>query len=151
MEQAYNQPTTAREVFQQTREACAELTALLVEENAALHRHNGKLVEEKLHHKKRLVLRLEQMLAAIKRSSSLWKTDAVAQDMARRLGQEMARFQVLARQNAAALNAAHQLRADLVMAVRNELESRVSKPQLYGATGQMSQVEGSTRLVAREV
>lgn len=150
-EQSYNQPQTAQEVFAHTRSTCHELMALLAEENTALRKHDAKLVEARLHHKKRLALRLEQMLAALKRSASLWKADANAQVQAQRLAQEVAQFQQLSQQNTALLQAAHQLRADLVVAIRNELEARAPKARLYGSSGEISPAHGGTRLLAREV
>ncbi len=133
------------------RKTCRELLALLVEENQALPKHDIALVEDRLVHKRRLTLRLEQMLSDIKQNGSLWKADASAQQQASHLAEEIAEFQNLARENAMMLKAAHQLRADLIMAIRDTVDAHQPRVQTYGASGTMNASNGETRILATSI
>lgn len=133
------------------RKTCRELLALLVEENEALPKHNVQLIEDRLVHKRRLTLRLEQMLADIKQNGSVWKGDASAKQQASQLAEEIAEFQTLARENAMMLKAAHQLRADLIMAIRDTVDAHQPRVQTYGSSGTMNTNSGETRILATSI
>jgi hypothetical protein len=133
------------------RKTCRELLALLIEENQAVPKHDIQLVEDRLVHKRRLTLRLEQMLSDIKQKGSLWKADASARQQANQLAEEIAEFQTLARENAMMLKAAHQLRADLIMAIRDTVDAHQPRVQTYGASGTLNTSGGETRLVATSI
>ncbi len=154
MTTAYNAATPgqgpAAEVLA-ARRTCRELLAILIEENQGIARHDVKLIDEKLTHKRRLTLRLEQMLAEMKQKGSLWKDDPAARQQVVLLGEELAEFQTLARQNAMLLKAAHQLRADLVMAIRDTVDAQAPRVQTYGANGVLNTGSGGTRLLATSI
>lgn len=158
MTMSYNSPTPAATGLSEAaqdilaaRKTCRELLALLIEENQALPKQHVQLVEERLVHKRRLTLRLEQMLADIKKKGSLWKADKSAQQQASQLAEEIAEFQTLARENAMMLKAAHQLRADLIMAIRDTVDAQQPRAQTYGANGTLTTSGGETRLLATSI
>lgn len=144
-------PATPHETVTNARLTCRELMALLMEENAGLIHHDVALVESRLGHKKRLTLRLEQLLKDLKQTGSLWKADTNTHNQALHLAEEVKHFQELAHSNVLMLQAAHQLRADLVVAIRDAVDAQTPKAQLYGSTGAIRPLDGATRLVAREV
>lgn len=147
-----NQPaTTPTANILAARATCRELLALLTEENAGLQKHDVALVEVRIQHKKRLTLRLEQLLAEIRQKGSLWKSDASAKQQANLLAEEIKHFQEIARGNAMMLKVAHQLRADLIMSIRDTVEANQPRAQLYGANGLVSSADANTRLVARSI
>lgn len=133
------------------RKTCRELLALLLEENQGLAKHDVQLIEDRLVHKRRLTLRLEQMLADIKQKGSLWKADASARQQANHLAEEIAEFQTMARENAMMLKAAHQLRADLIMAIRDTVDAQQPRVQTYGSSGTLNASNGETRLLATSI
>lgn len=133
------------------RTTCRELLALLVEENHGLTKQDIKLIEERTQHKRRLTLRLEQLLSELKQSGNLWKSNPAARYQATLLAEEIAQFQDLARENAMMLKAAHQLRADLIIAIRDTVDSTQPRAQVYGANGNMQPADNATRLVARSI
>jgi hypothetical protein len=135
----------------EARSTCRELLVLLTEENNGLARHDVAVVESRMQHKKRLTLRLEQLLADIKERGGAWKSDDVARRQAILLADEMRHFQTLARNNAILLKAAHQLRADIIIAIRDAVDSLQPRAQLYGANGMVSAADSATRLVARTI
>lgn len=145
-----NEARAAQESITNARLTCRELMALLAEENAGLIRHDVSLIESRLSVKKRLTLRLEQLMKDIRQKSSIWKKDAQSQTQAMHLAEEVQHFQKLAKSNALMLEAAHQLRADLVLAIRDAMDAQTPKARLYTANGYMQNLDGATRLVARE-
>lgn len=162
MTMPYNSATPAQGTLSEAasailaaRKTCRELLALLIEENQGLARHDVKLIEDRLVHKRRLTLRLEQMLAELKQKGSIggnaWKTDTTAQAQASLLAEEIAEFQSMARENAMMLKAAHQLRADLIMAIRDTVDAQTPRVQTYGANGALTNAGGETRLVATSI
>jgi len=132
------------------RNACRTLIVLLMEENAALTTYNATVVEERLPQKKRLTQTLEQSLRDIKSTASNWRDNPAAQAQATHLAEEVAYLQNLSRSNTLMLKAAHQLRADLIIAIRDAVEATAPRAQLYTALGAATTTEGGTRLVARE-
>lgn len=144
-----NQPFT-QDPIADARLTCRELMALLAEENAGLIRHDVTLIESRLSVKKRLTMRLEQLMKEIKLKSPVWKTTPQGRNQAYHLAEEVQHFQKLARQNASMLEAAQQLRADLVVAIRDAVDEQTPKARLYTAGGYVQQLDGATRLVARE-
>lgn len=150
----YNLPTasnTPSGEIVEARRTCRELMALLVEENHGLAKQDIKLVDERIQHKRRLTLRLEQMLSDMKRQGSLWKGDTAARNQANILAEEIAQFQDLAQTNAAMLQAAHQLRADLILAIRDTVDAATPRVQTYGATGALNNSDNNTRLLATSI
>jgi|GEM_PF-5063503 len=147
--QSYNVPPAAGIIA--ARATCRELLALLMEENSGLTKQDIKLVEERIQHKKRLTLRLEKQLADIKQNGGIWKENADARRQAAQLAEELKKFQELARNNALLLQAAHQLRADLIIAIRNEIDAMQPRAQLYTSSGGISSGSGNTRLLARTI
>lgn len=142
---------TPTQLLTQARSTCRELLALLTEENAGLIKQALQKMEERLVHKKRLTLRLEQLLAEIKLQRPQWQNDSLIKQQILLLQQEVQIFQDLAAQNASLLQAAHQLRADLILAIRDAVGSQEPKAQLYGANGNLQNTNGHTRLVARNI
>jgi hypothetical protein len=49
------------------------------------------------------------------------------------------------------LKAAHQLRADIILAIRDTIETNQPRVQTYGANGALNSVDSATRLVARTI
>lgn len=149
----YNpQPGSSKQAtIMDARTTCRELLALLIEENHGLARHDVKLIDAGIQNKRRLTLRLEQLLAELKQSGSLWKADPASRTQAALLAEEIAEFQNMARENATMLRAAHQLRADLILAIRDTVDASQPRVQTYGANGALSQTEGATRLVSRSI
>ncbi|PZP38919.1 MAG: hypothetical protein DI585_05840 [Pseudomonas fluorescens] len=151
----YNVPTAAANTpsgeIVEARRTCRELMALLVEENHGLGKQDIKLVDERIQHKRRLTLRLEQMLAEMKKAGSLWKADTAARSQANLLAEEIAQFQELAVKNVAMLQAAHQLRADLILAIRDTVDAATPRAQTYGANGAMTMSDNNTRLLATSI
>lgn len=135
----------------EARTTCRELLVLLTEENNGLTKQDISVVESRIQHKKRLTLRLEQLLSDIKLKGEQWKGSDVARRQAILLADEMKHFQELARNNAMLLKAAHQLRADIIIAIRDAVDALQPRAQTYGANGVVSSVESSTRLVARSI
>ncbi|MBI1308356.1 MAG: hypothetical protein GC129_00660 [Proteobacteria bacterium] len=133
------------------RNACRSLIALLMEENATLTQYNSGGLEENLPQKKRLSQALEQALRDIKASSSGWKNNPAVQTQAIRLDEEVRYLQGLARSNTLMLQAAHQLRADLIIAIRDAVEANAPRAQLYNAVGGVATTQAGTRIIAREV
>lgn len=133
------------------RATCRELLALLVEENNGLTKQDISLVEERIQHKRRLTLRLEQILIELKSSGSIYKADAPTRQQVNMLAEEVAEFQHLAHKNAMMLKAAHQLRADLIIAIRDTVDSNQPRVQTYGANGTMNAADNATRLVAKTI
>jgi predicted protein tyrosine phosphatase len=135
----------------EARQTCRELMSLLIEENAGIKTHDIALVDMNIQHKRRLTLRLEQMLVELKQSGSIWKADVAARQQATFLAEEIAQFQELARSNAMMLKAAHQMRADLIIAIRDTVDAAQPKAQLYGSNGTMSASNTPNRLVAKDI
>lgn len=154
MNTPYNTPADTQQqpaTLSAARATCRELLTLLVEENHGLIRHDVKMVEERIQHKRRLTLRLEQILAELKQSGNSWKSDPAGRREANQLAEEIAQFQTLARENAMMLKAAHQLRADLIIAIRDTVDAAQPRAQVYGANGTMAAADNATRLVARNI
>lgn len=155
MNAPYNAPTAASEPASSqilaARKTCRELLVLLMEENNGLARHDVKVIDERLSHKKRLTLRLESMLAELKQNGSLWKADASARQQSVLLAEEIAEFQNLARENTLLLKAAHQLRADLLLAIRDTVDAHQPRVQTYGSGGTMNAASSETRLVTTSI
>lgn len=145
-----NPAQSAQHSISEARLTCRELMAVLMEENAGIIRHDVALIESHLSNKKRLTLRLEQLMKDIKQKSTFWKTDRRCHDEAMHLAEEVKFFNELARKNASMLEAAQQLRADLVMAIRDAVDAQTPKARLYTANGYVQNVDGATRLVAQE-
>ncbi|MCA3244410.1 MAG: hypothetical protein INF43_03770 [Alphaproteobacteria bacterium] len=144
-------PTEASKKLAEARATCRELLAVLLEENGGSVSADTVATEARLLHKKRLTLRLEQLLTEARANRAAWQTDLAAQREALQLETEIRLLQDSARTNAAMLQAAHQVRADLVMTIRDAMDAQTPKAQLYGPTGALYQVDGATRLLAREV
>ena len=150
MNTPYNAPAQPNSIAA-ARNTCRELLILLVEENHGIAKHDVKMVDDRIQHKRRLTLRLEQILAELKQSGNLWKSDASSRTQAALLAEEIAEFQNLARENAMMLKAAHQLRADLILAIRDTVDATQPRAQTYGANGSMNSADNATRLVARNI
>jgi hypothetical protein len=144
-------PTEASIKLREARTTCRELLSVLLEENGGVLHADKAATEARLLHKRRLTLRLEQLLSEARTSRAAWQADTAAQQQAVQLETELRLLQDHARDNAAMLQAAHQVRADLVMTIRDVLDAQAPKAQLYGPTGHLYQVDGATRLLAREV
>jgi len=134
----------------EARRACRELMALLAEENGTLPKHDVSAVEARTQQKKRLTLQLEQHLAELKRQGGLWREGAMRAEVAA-LAEEVKHFQGLARANASMLRAAHQIRADLIIAIRNELEAAQPRAQVYTSRGTVENAGGGAGLVTRSI
>ena len=151
----YNAPRPKQDEVPPTvadaRSTCRELLALLLEENNGLSKQDINVVDERIQNKRRLTLRLEQILAELKRSGSLYKADANARHQVNLLAEEIAEFQHMAHKNAMMLKAAHQLRADLILAIRDTVDATQPRVQTYGANGSMNNADNATRLVARTI
>lgn len=135
----------------EARQTCRELVSLLVEENAGIKAQDVALVDTNLQHKRRLTLRLEQILAELKQTGSLWKSDVAARQQANFLAEEIAQFQELARTNAIMLRAAHQLRADLILAIRDTVDAAQPQAKLYGANGGITSSGNAGSLLAKDI
>jgi hypothetical protein len=146
--QTFNPP--APEIIT-ARETCRELLALLNEENASLTKQDIKVVEARIAQKKMLTMRLEQSLENIKKNATVWKENPASKRHLVLFAEEMKLFQELARKNALLLKAAHQLRAELIIAIRDALDEAQPKAQLYTSSGNMTQHDNATRLVARNI
>ncbi len=144
-------PTAASKQLAEARATTRELLGVLLEENAGSLSADKAATEARLLHKRRLTLRLEQLLTDARKNREAWKTDVAAQREALQLEGEMRLLQEASRTNAAMLQAAHQVRADLVMAIRDAVDAETPKARLYGATGALYNIDGATRLVARDV
>jgi flagellar biosynthesis/type III secretory pathway protein FliH len=144
-------PTAASQKLAQARATCRELLAALIEENTGALSADTAATEARLLHKKRLTLRLEQLLAETRAQRESWREDPAAQAEALALETEFRLLQESGRQNVALLKAAHQVRAELVMAIRDTLDANTPKAQLYGNNGALYVIDGATRLMAREV
>jgi hypothetical protein len=144
-------PSPATEKLLEARNTCRDLMALLAEENAGLLHADMAALEARLLHKKRLTLRLEQLLSDVKSGHESWRQDYAARAQAIKLEEEFRLFQDLARSNAQLLKAAHAVRADLVKAIRDTMDAETPKARLYGANGAVHSVDGHTRLVMRDV
>ncbi len=129
------------------RATCRELLTLLVEEKHGLARHDVARIDANIQNKRRLTLRLEQQLADIKQTKAVWKTDATAVTQAGLLAEEIAVFQTMARENAMLLKAAHQLRADLILSIRDAVDTGQPRVQTYSAAGTLNTSENTSRLV----
>lgn len=141
----------ALHLMQHASQTCRELMAVMAQENAMLGRHQSAQLETLLQHKKRLTIRLEQILSELKKHGTSWKTDPISRNQAILLAEEIQHFQLMTKQNSLALQAAHQVRADIIVAVRDEMEASAPKAQLYSATGAYQNTYAQTRLVARHV
>jgi hypothetical protein len=144
-------PTEASKQLAEARATCRELLGVLLEENGGSLSADKSATEARLLHKRRLTLRLEQLLGDAKRNREAWRTDLAAQREALALETEFRLLQEAARTNAALLQAAHQVRADLVMTIRDAMDAQTPKAQLYGASGELYQIDGATRLVAKDI
>lgn len=140
-----------RMVLKTARETCRELIALLMEENAHVAKHKVAFIESKLQDKKRLTLRMEQLLLDIRKYAPTLKTDTTAKNELIILSREVQVLQDTSVKNHAVLKAAHQIRADLVMTIRDVVDANQPRPQLYGANGRITPADNNTRLVARNV
>ena len=144
-------PTEASKKLVEARATIRELMALLMEENSGTLSADGAATEARLLHKKRLTLRLEQLLAEVRAQKEQWRLDVAAQREALAMEGEMRLLQQHARKNAAVLQAAHQVRAELVVAIRDAVDANQPKAQLYGASGTLYRIDGATRVMARDV
>lgn len=151
MSMPYNAPAGTEPSIMDARKTCRELLALLIEENTGLAKHDVSLVEASIQNKRRLTLRLEQILADIKRNGSLWKADAPSRQQANLLAEEIAEFQNMARENAMMLKAAHQLRADIILAIRDTVDAHQPQAQTYGSNGSLNTSETTSRLIATSI
>ncbi len=144
-------PSPATEKLLEARATCRELMALLAEENAGMAHADIAALDARLLHKKRLTLRLEQLLGDVKTQRDTWREDYAARAQAIKLEEEFRTFQDLARNNAQILKAAHTVRAELVVAIRDAMDAEAPKARLYGANGMMHAVDGNTRLMVRDI
>ena len=133
------------------RATCRELLTLLIEEKHGLAKHDVQRIDDNIQNKRRLTLRLEQLLGEIKQTGAVWKNDANGRNQAALLADEIAIFQTMARENAMMLKAAHQLRADLILAIRDTVDAAQPRVQTYGSTGALNMADNATRLVARNI
>lgn len=130
------------------RATCRELLTLLIEEKHGLAQHDIKRIDDNIQNKRRLTLRLEQLLGELKQTGPVWKADKAALNQASLLADEIAIFQTMARENAMMLKAAHQLRADLILSIRDTVDAAQPRVQTYGASGALNAADNATRLVA---
>lgn len=144
-------PTEASRKLAEARETCRELLMVLEEENSGTLHADSAAFEARLLHKKRLTLRLEQLLTEARSQREHWRTDPAAQREALGLETEMRVLQESGRKNAALLQAAHQVRAELVVAIRDAVDAQTPKAELYGNTGALYTIDGATRILAKEV
>jgi hypothetical protein len=138
-------------VLQTARTTCRELVALLMEENTHVGKHKVAFVEEKLQVKKQLTTRMEQLLIDIKKYVPILKVSVRGKNELMQLAKEVQLLQEISAKNMAVLQAAHKIRADIVMTIRDVMDSAQPKAQLYGANGRLQQTDGNTRLVAQNV
>lgn len=153
LQSTVQQPTapTPAEALALARSTCRELRALLLEENANLHKFSTDKAEQRLQDKKRLTLRLEQLFGLIKQTRPVWQADRKLAAEANLLAEELQHFQELAHRNEILLQAAHRLRADLVLTIRDAVQSTQPQPLLYGANGYMAASRPTGSLVMREI
>ncbi|MFO0500086.1 MAG: hypothetical protein ACK5YK_00195 [Pseudomonadota bacterium] len=144
-------PTEASKKLAEARTTCRELLAVLEEENNGAMSADTEALEARMLHKKRLTLRLEQLLSEARSQREVWRTDPAAQREAVGLETELRLLQENGRKNATMLEAAHQVRAALVVAIRDAVDAQTPKAELYGSTGAAYTIDGATRLVARDV
>ena len=142
---------SAPEALNLARATCHELRALLLEENVSLTQFSTEQSERRLQDKKRLTLRLEQLLAYIRRTRPDWQEQTSLTNLANLLAEELQHFQQLAHRNGLLLQAAHRLRADLVLTIKDTLTSRQPQAQLYGANGTLAAPRPSGGLVMRQI
>ena len=147
----YNAPVGKNPTIMDARSTCRELLALLLEENKGLAKQDIKLVDASIQHKRRLTLRLEQILSELKRTGSLWKADAPSREQANLLAEEIAEFQTMARENAMLLKAAHQLRADIILAIRDTVDAPQPANQTYGSNGSLNNAGNTSRLITTSI
>lgn len=145
------EPGAASLLVHSARETCRELIALLMEENVSVQKHKVDVIEARLQNKRRLTLRMEQLLVEIKKNSEALKADPLARNELVTLAQEVQHLQEVSRTNAAVLKAAHQLRADLVLTIRDAVDATQPRAVMYGASGYIINTDANTRLVARTV
>lgn len=148
---SYNAPVGNNPTIMDARNTCRELLVLLLEENKGLAKHDVKLVDAAIQHKRRLTLRLEQILGELKQTGSLWKADAASRTQASLLAEEIAEFQNMARENAMMLKAAHQLRADIILAIRDTVDATQPRVQTYGANGSLNSNDNTSRLITTSI
>ena len=146
MSTPYNAPVGKNPTIMDARNTCRELLALLIEENKGLAKHDVSLVDASIQHKRRLTLRLEQILGELKQTGSLWKADTASRQQATLLAEEIAEFQNMARENAMMLKAAHQLRADIILAIRDTVDTNQPRAQTYGSNGSLNASDNASRL-----
>ncbi|RYG61508.1 MAG: hypothetical protein EON60_03270 [Alphaproteobacteria bacterium] len=151
MNAPYNTPVGNEPTIMDARKTCRELLALLIEENNGLAKRDISMVEASIQNKRRLTLRLEQILADLKRTGSLWKADAPSRQQANLLAEEIAEFQTMARENAMMLKAAHQLRADIILAIRDTVDTHQPQAQTYGSNGSLNTSENTSRLITTSI
>ncbi len=144
-------PTETSRKLAEARETCRELLMVLEEENSGAMSADTAALEARMMHKKRLTLRLEQLLTEARSQRENWRTDVAAQREALGLETELRVLQESGRKNAAMLDAAHQVRAQLVVAIRDAVDAQSPKAELYGSTGAAYTIDGATRLLARDV
>jgi len=133
------------------RSTCQELLQLLAAENAGLMKQRVEEVETRLQMKRQLTLRLEVLMKELKTRKAEWQGHKDTRNMALRLAEEIGAFQKLAGKNLEMLKAAHQLRADMVAAIRDTIDAHTPKVQTYGRNGYMATTDGGTRVMSREV
>lgn len=153
MMQSYNPSAPQSGVLQQmsdARSTCRELMELLGAENGGLIHQKVAEVETRLQMKRTLTLRLEVLMQEIKRRKAEWQAQPTAKDMANRLAEDMAVFQELASKNLTLLQAAHQLRADMVAVIRDTLDARAPHVPVYGRTGSVYKQDNGTRVISRD-
>lgn len=143
-------PTSAHEILLEARSTLTSIKGLVRGENAALentrNKQNLPLLEAALPEKKKLSLRLERLINALKQQRATIQSDAELKASADAFNEDMKAFQDDALKNLNKLRAAHKLRADFIGMVKDTV-MRQGASQTYGANGNMSENTGPTRSV----
>ncbi len=143
-------PQTPLEILTEAKSTLTSIKGLVRGENAALqntrNKQNLPLLEAALPEKKKLSLRLERLINALKQQRESIQSDAELKAAADAFQADMQAFQEDAIKNLNKLRAAHKLRADFIGMVKDTVMKRDAS-QTYGASGSMSENTGPTRTV----
>lgn len=132
-------------------QTCRDLMGLMLEENQGLARHSTAQSEARLLNKKRLALRLEKLLSDIKGHKDNFRGNRTVENVALRLSEEIEAFRTLAAQNEMMLRAAHKIRADMLVMIRDTIEAAQPRVTTYNAYGALKHGSAGTTVVGAVV
>ncbi len=145
------QYTNPHALLEDAHIACTDLKSLLIEENDSLRQHRIELVEKNLKDKRKLSLKLENVLNNVKKNKEHLADDTQTLSYVKSLQEEIDSFQNMARQNLTLLQAAHQTRADFIDMVRLAVSAEQPKSTTYNNEGTVSDTSHSPPLVNKEI